>query len=151
VNLFPSLEEKPKTQGFGILFPRQEQFRSLGVLFDENIFGGESGPSETYILGGALDNICGRTDKDLLEIAKEDRRKLFPEGKDPVGFHISRWDRALPHYSVKLEENLLELKDDFSRLEKDGIFFVGNYLGGIGLSQLLENSQRLPSRIAGHE
>jgi len=155
VTLFYPDDTHTKIRGFGILFPRQERIRSLGVLFNDQIFERKSSVpqnfSESYILGGAIDReIEGFDDAALLEVVRADRRKLFREDIKPIGTYISRWPQTLPHYSIGLERLLQDLKGDFEKLEGKGIFITGNFLGGIGLSQLLEQARFLPERILKH-
>jgi protoporphyrinogen/coproporphyrinogen III oxidase len=115
-------------KGFGILFPRDQKFEALGVLFNSHIFDNRSEfRSETWIYAGTAAG---------LEHVLSDRRKLGG-ANPPVECVVTQWPHAIPHYTVHLE-----------RILQDGltlpphIFLVGNYLGDIGLTRILDRAKR---------
>ena len=94
--------------------------------------------SETWILGGShLPDAVTWLDERLIETIVKDRQKLTGRYEQPGNNHISRWPRAIPHYSVKWENTLRSLK------AKPPIFLHGNYLGTIGLSRIYSRSREL--------
>jgi protoporphyrinogen/coproporphyrinogen III oxidase len=126
-----------KLKGFGCLFPRSEEFRARGVLFNEYIFAGR-GPahSETWIFGGALDrDIVRLSQPDLIKLIESEREKLYGERKEAIGIHITNWPEALPHYSIELERILTQLPPPPAN-----VALAGNYLGRIGLAKLIERA-----------
>jgi oxygen-dependent protoporphyrinogen oxidase len=132
-------------RGFGCLFPRDQGFRARGVLFNTSIFEGR-GPAhgETWIFGGALDpDIVELEDKELSEAISRDRERFFGKVDRPVATHITRWPRALPHYSLKLERILAELP-----APPPNVALVGNYLGRIGLAKILERAAYVVDHFA---
>jgi oxygen-dependent protoporphyrinogen oxidase len=132
--------EESRRPGFGILFPRNEGFRALGVLFNANIFEGRAGDhSETWILGGAEDRaVVDLTDEQLSDQIDSDRRRLYRRDSPPLERHITRWPEALPHYTVDLESLLQGPLPLPPRT-----YLVGNYLGGLGLAKILERAHRV--------
>ena len=126
-----------KLNGFGCLFPRDQGFRSRGVLFNDSIFEGR-GPAhcETWIFGGALDpDVVSMTDAEFAQIIADDRAKFYGQTDDPVSIHITRWPHALPHYSIELERILTTLPAPPAH-----VALVGNYLGRIGLAKIVERA-----------
>jgi oxygen-dependent protoporphyrinogen oxidase len=136
-----------RLEGFGCLFPRGEGIRSLGVLFEDSIFGERSGDHlERWILGGATDSSVSKlTDEEIYSAVRADRKRLIGSDVVSTGETITRWSSAIPHYDLALREALLS--PDLARLSKDGIFLMGNYLGKLGLSGILEEAEKLPERI----
>jgi len=130
--------------GFGVLFPRQEGFRALGVLFDANIFEGRGdGHSETWVLGGAFDrSVIELDDEKLFEVIDADRERLYGRSSPPLARYVTRWPEALPHYRVELEGLLSE-----PLTLPEGTFLVGNYLGGIGLARILERAHDIAEQV----
>jgi oxygen-dependent protoporphyrinogen oxidase len=130
--------------GFGVLFPPREKFQSLGVLYNHAIFPGRVARpdliSETWILGGALHpGVTGQDDSSILSDIFRDRRRLNGyTHADPVvaGTVFHRWVKGLPYYTVELEKALEEI----SRLNRESstLRLMGNYLGGIGLTKILD-------------
>lgn len=137
--------ERPKNyMGFGILFPRSEKVRSLGVLMNNVIFlrGNPLNHSETWILGGALDvEIMKLSDEQIKSVILEDRSQVFSAPQEIIDIQITRWPFALPHYTIDHEKYISQLK------RMKGISLHGNYLGSIGLSRILERSEQLAEKI----
>jgi oxygen-dependent protoporphyrinogen oxidase len=124
-------------KGFGCLFPSDQGFRARGVLFNDCIFEGR-GPyhSETWIFGGALDpDVMTLDDVELSAVISSDRQRFFERADQPAGTHITRWNNALPHYSIELERILTRLPPP-----PQNIALTGNYLGRIGLAKILERA-----------
>lgn len=127
-------------RGFGCLFPRGQGFRSLGVLLNTCIFEGR-GPahSETWILGGALDrDVLHLDDSALHHLIAGERQQLYGRHEEALGAYITRWPEALPHYSIELERVLTTLPS----LPR-GIGLVGNYLGRIGLTGIVDRAAQV--------
>jgi oxygen-dependent protoporphyrinogen oxidase len=130
--------------GFGILLPPRERFWSLGVLYNHVIFPGrvarEDLRSETWILGGARrPEVSGLPMDQLLREFLGDRRRLHGSAggnEVPLRYVLHRWARALPYYTVELEAILAEIGR--RRLENGNLRLMGNYLGGIGLTKILD-------------
>jgi oxygen-dependent protoporphyrinogen oxidase len=131
-------------QGFGALFPRGEGIRALGVLFNTNIFPDRGeGHSESWIYGGAQDReVLDLDDKALFEVVDRDRERLYGRVTDPIARYPQRWPAGLPHYDLALEA----LRPQELQLPSD-VFLAGNYLRGIGLPMLLEQSWVVAGRV----
>jgi oxygen-dependent protoporphyrinogen oxidase len=131
-------------KGFGVLFPRGEGVRALGVLVNNEIFEGRSNDrSETWIYGGALDHeVCDFSDPEILSQLMRDRKIVERGISKPLHYRIQRWPAAIPHYTVNLERLLVSLP------EIKNTFLVGNYLGGLGLGKILERSFAVAETVA---
>src|SRR2546429_1565654 len=129
--------EAARLKGFGCLFPRDQGFRSRGVLFNDCIFDGR-GPahSETWIFGGALDpEVVHLGDDEFAQLIASEREKFYGKHDDVLDVRITRWPNALPHYSIELERILTTLP-----AAPPNTALVGNYLGRIGLAKILERA-----------
>ena len=132
------------TRGFGCLFPQDQNFHSLGVLFNTDIFERRGrGRSETWILGGAHHpELLQKSDDELVSLILDDRVRLFSQFTKPVNVSIQRWPKALPHYTV-------DWKNTVAGLELPAnVHLTGNYLGRIGLSRILEYNSELAEKMA---
>jgi protoporphyrinogen/coproporphyrinogen III oxidase len=137
--------EPANLKGFGCLFPRGQGFRSLGVLLNTYIFEGR-GPahSETWILGGALDrDVLRLDDKELQQLIEHERQQLYGRHEEPLEVHFTRWPEALPHYSTDLERVLTTLP----ALPRE-VGLVGNYLGRIGLTGMVERAAQVAGNFS---
>jgi oxygen-dependent protoporphyrinogen oxidase len=130
--------------GFGILFPRGQGIKALGVLFNTNIFPNRgAGHSESWIYGGAGDrDVMGLDDSALFDLVSRDRAKVYARSTEPRAIFPQRWPAALPNYSVRLEQVLRSA----IQTPRD-TWLVGNYLGGIGLPILLERGWEVAHAI----
>lgn len=130
-------------KGFGCLFPQSQGFKASGALFNECIFSNRSSiRSETWIMGGALEpGLIAKTDAEILEIIAQDRAKLTGKVSRPVSANITRWPRAIPHYTVQWEKRLAQLE------VPKPLYLHGNYLGVLGLSKIYQRSIKLAKRI----
>jgi oxygen-dependent protoporphyrinogen oxidase len=133
-------------KGFGCLIPRGFEIKTLGILMNSYIFKDRDKVyNETWILGGVKEaDLLKLSDDELLKLLAEERFKILGLKDTLVEYRINRWDQALPYYDLKLEEVQAELSE--VTLPKD-IFLHGNYLSGIGLSKILERSDRLSEEI----
>lgn len=140
--LFYNQGQKQKI-GFGCLIPRGQSLRTLGVLMNSYIFPGRDVTyNETFILGGATDpDIMTLSDEELKQRLILERKTIFGAELSILHCEITRWPQALPHYDVNLEKMLPKIKAPAR------VHLHGNYLGGIGLSKILDRSQQLAEEI----
>jgi oxygen-dependent protoporphyrinogen oxidase len=131
-------------RGRGILFPRGGDIRALGVLFNTNIFPHRGGQySESWIYGGAGDrDVVHLSEDDLGAVMDRDREVLCGRFVAPAARVVHRWRAALPHYDVQLETVRASGFD-----LPTGVFLVGNYVEGIGVSALLEQAAAVAARV----
>jgi oxygen-dependent protoporphyrinogen oxidase len=130
-------------KAFGCLVPRGEGLRVLGVLLNHAIFPQREGLfSETWIFGGATDpEILALSDEAMKKLIFREREIIFSKTDIAENFSITRWPQGLPHYDLILEDILKDLSCP------QGIWLHGNWMGGIGLSKILERSDRLAETI----
>lgn len=137
-------KSQTRYKGFGALFPRGQGFRTLGVLLNPFIFPGRNKfYNATFILGGATDPaVLELSDEALLELIQNEHGRAFGGKLEIQRAVITRWPQALPHYDVALEKILSKIS------LPDKIYLHGNYLGGIGLTKILDRSVQLAEEIA---
>lgn len=90
--------------GFGALIPRDEGYRALGVLFDDQLFPGRSPDGKALVrvmLGGAVDpEAATLTEKELVRIASDDLARLFGLPDRPTSYELIRWTESIPQYEI---------------------------------------------------
>lgn len=131
-------------EGFGCLFPRSEGFNSLGVLFNKNIFPGrvEHGASETWILNDQQMKFSEMSQFALKRYVQSDRNKLSGVIREPYKIIVNQWRNRLPLY----DESLCQFNEDLNEF-KTSDYFVGNYLGQLGLSKIIFRAQENAMQI----
>lgn len=143
-----AFEEPTSVRGFGCLFPPRENRFALGVLMNDCIFPGrvQKGYSETWIFGGAHPRsreMLAKSDREVIELIQSERvNALGATNAEPVGYRITRWPEAIPHYTLELERNLPRIRG-----MRENVVLIGNYLGQIGLAKILESAMELPAQI----
>lgn len=139
-------QAQTKFAGFGCLIPRVGvPFKTLGVLMNTYIFPNrDKFYNETWILGGAqADSILAMGDLEIVHTIQSERQEFLKCKANLAYTKIDRWEKALPAYDVELEKVLQEIE-----LPKD-LYLHGNYLGGLGLSKILERGDKLAQELAG--
>ncbi len=130
-------EKKPvQFLGFGLLVPLRYGFRALGVLRNSFIFPErDRHHSETFIFGGPQgSDILDCSDTELVNIVCQERKALLTDDSPLLHAHVTRWPIGLPQYNLNLEKLLQDLSLPAN------IYLHGNYLGGIGLTKILDRS-----------
>jgi oxygen-dependent protoporphyrinogen oxidase len=137
-------DEEASQTARGVLFPRGGDIRALGVLFNTSIFPDREGQySESWIYGGASDRDVVHLSDDYLGAAMDrDRQLLCGRSLAPAMRLVHRWCAALPHYDVQLE-SVRAGGFDLPR----GVLLMGNYVGGIGVTMLLEQAAAVATRV----
>lgn len=137
---------KHKIFGFGVLFPSVEKMNSLGVLANSQIFENRGAfYNESWILGGALNpEINQSSDEEILEKVNQDRAKIFGESETWEQASVIRWPMAYVHYDLELERWLAS-----EPFKNKDYFVTGNFLGGLGLSKILEYNKNLAKKMVG--
>lgn len=133
-----SLKKGSTLKGFGTLFPLVENFNSLGVLVNTNIFENRGVYNESWIMAGSEHpEYLQYSDEKILNLIKEDRKRLVKEDEFEIAdFKIIRWENVLPVYDQKLKESLDSYSSDLNQI-------TGNFLGVIGLSGIHERNFEL--------
>lgn len=130
-------------KGFGCLFPPSQGFQANGVIFNDCVFSGRSKlRSETWIFGGALQlGAAAFSDEQLRDAILKDRSRLMASKTTLLEMNVTRWPRAIPHYTVQWERFVRNLE------VPKPLFLHGNYLGGIGLSRIYQRSIKLANEL----
>jgi protoporphyrinogen oxidase len=140
------LEESPPLRGYGCLFPEQEGFESLGILWPRAMFPNHGSlPIERWLM------LYNATDSEamLLEKVEADRVRLYgKQPSKPLKVHVHYWPEALPHMTVALEEGLPELLEIHHSPGRPSIALHGNYLGAMGTTDILFISKELAESLS---
>jgi len=137
--------------GFGYLIPAKERRSTLGTIWSSALFPGRAPAGHaalTTFVGGARQPALAALDDDALTRAVTgDIREIMGVRGEPVYTKICRWERAIPQYAI----GHLDLVGGLARCEErlGGLYFCGNYRGGIALGDCLMSAESLARRISG--
>jgi protoporphyrinogen/coproporphyrinogen III oxidase len=126
--------------GFGVLIPRSEKHRTLGIVWNSSLFPDRAPKGQmvlTSFVGGATDpEIVARPEKEILDIVEADRAKILGISGSPVATAVWKHPKALPQYNLGHHHAVAAIRDVENRTP--GLFFAGNYLQGPSIGKCVE-------------
>jgi oxygen-dependent protoporphyrinogen oxidase len=131
-------------KGVGALVPEKEGRKSLGVLFTSSSFEGRVSDESRYasfavLLGGTSQpHWASATDAEIEEAVREELGDLFGVRGEPARLVISRWERAIPQYSVSLPSVWRLARETWCAAP--GRLLCGNYTGQVSLRGMIETA-----------
>lgn len=136
--------------GFGLLAPRREGRKVLGVLFPSSVFPSCAPEGKVMLscfLGGTRSPELGRLGDDALA-ATVDRElgELLGVRGAPERQWVARWPRSIPQY----HSGHAALLDALAEAEaaEPGLTFVGCFRGGVSLMSTVRRGRALGSALA---
>jgi len=75
----------------------------------------------------------------------KDLKKLFNIKKEPTNTFIKVWEKAIPQYDKDAE--FVQNKLEFIEKKYPGIYFSGNYRGGISIINSIKYSKKVALSI----
>lgn len=135
--------------GFGGLIPATEGQPVLGILFISTLFPGRCPEDEvllTMFLGGRLrpDEASG-SEAEMLEKCAGVLDRYLGIKKAAVFTSIHPWDRSIPQPEIGHRFRLQVL--DRIEAGHTGLYFLGNYRGGVSLGQCLVSAGELAKNM----
>lgn len=139
--------------GFGVLTPSVEKRRALGVLFPSSLFE-ERAPDGAVTLsvfvGGTRNPEFALLPKEkIAALARRECEELLGASGEPEFVHTATWEKAIPQYTAGHGEFLAAL--DACEQAMPGLYFCGNYRGGVAVTSAMESAASLARKIAGRE
>jgi oxygen-dependent protoporphyrinogen oxidase len=136
-----SFSGKPP-RGVGVLIPRDEGLRILGVLFNSSAFHGRSLSwnlqSFTVMLGGTSDpGALNLSEPALMELIGRDLARLLGLRSGPLLMNTTLWKEAIPVYSKELKEARASLARGFC--STPGRMVFTNYSGHVSIRGMIQS------------
>ena len=144
-------DDAPALEGYGHLVPSTETGSVLGVLWSSSIFEGraENGVSLRVILGGWRDpDICGRSEEELMDLARENVRASLGITAEPQATSVSRHVQGLPQYRVGHLDRVQALGEALERHR--GLFIIGNAVHGVGVNACTSAAARAVEAVGAY-
>ena len=127
--------------GFGMLIPEVEGYKTLGVLFSSTLFSGrapEGHEQLTCFIGGDRNpEIAFQPKKKLLQIVLNELDELLGIKADPVFNHHRCWQQAIPQYKVGYDHYISLMKE--IEAEHPGLYLSGNYRNGVSVPDCISS------------
>ena len=138
--------------GVGLLAPRGEGVRALGVTWSSAIFPEQAPPGKVALRvfgGGTHDpGYVGLDDDALLASVRRDLTRTMGIVAEPESAHIVRWPRGIPQYALghleRVEHARRAIAARWPRLA-----LVGDYLVGVGVNDVVRAAQLAATHLTG--
>ena len=132
---------KAPPSGVGVLIPRNEGFRILGVLFNSSAFNNrvqsKDYVSMTVMLGGTTDpEALQLTDSAVQAIINDELERLIGTTQNLTHLCRTNWSHAIPIYSLALAQAQKSLKEGFC--SKPGLVVFNNYSKDVSIRGMIE-------------
>jgi len=136
-------------RGFGVLIPRTEKQRTLGIVWNSSLFSGRAPEGQTNItsfLGGATDTeVMEKNDADLAAIVTREAANILGITGPPISTGIWRHPKALPQYNLGHHHIVRSIRECEQAIP--GLFFAGNYLEGPAIGKCIEQGRRAAEAV----
>ena len=136
--------------GFGVLIPRTEKLRTLGIVWNSSLFPGRAPEGQvafSSFLGGATDElILDKTDEEIAAVVAHDAAQILQITGSPISSQIWRHPKALPQYNLGHGHIVEAIAAE--RAKTPGLFLTGNYLEGPAIGRCVETAFRVADEAA---
>ena len=126
--------------GFGVLIPRAEKIRTLGIIWNSSLFPGRAGEGHvaiTGIVGGATDaGIIDESEDTIASIVQLDAEGVLDITGPPIASCVWKHPKALPQYNLGHGHAVQAIRE--GERATPGLFFTGNYLSGPSIGKCVE-------------
>ena len=136
--------------GFGMLIPKIEGFKSLGTIFSSSLFPDRAPTGHltltTYAGGERSPELASLPHEKLVALVCEDLRVLLGVRGKPTFLHVVVYPKAIPQYNVGYGR----FKELMTRTEADapGLFFAGHYRDGVSLADSIVSGVNVAEKIS---
>ena len=135
--------------GFGFLAPAREKLPVLGTLFSSTMFEGRA-PTEvalltTFVGGRRSPELARAADRELLQSVQQTMARLLGAGAAPLWSEVTRWERAIPQYSLGHLRRIAAVEDTERTIP--GLYFCANYRGGVAIGDCVKSGHATAERV----
>lgn len=133
--------------GVGVLIPRSERRKILGVLFNSSAFQNrvklpQEYDSFTVMLGGTRQSkMVNLPEKDIEEKVEAELSHLFSLSRPVEHIHVWKQARAVPVYSSELEQTWKVASETWCA--QPGRVLFGNYTGQVSIRGMIDSAAKL--------
>jgi oxygen-dependent protoporphyrinogen oxidase len=130
--------------GFGILIPRSEKYRTLGIVWNTALFpdlSREGRVTLTSFIGGATDTeILDKTDNEILALIQDESARILKITGQPIVSSLWKHPKALPQYNLGHGHIVETIRQSEGSIP--GLYFVGNYLEGPSIGKCVDRGSQ---------
>jgi len=130
-------------KGFGFL--TAEGLKILGAIFVSSLFENRCPPAEDcisiFLCGETQGEVCQLEKKEILQLAKEEIKKVFPQIGEFKFEKVTFWEKSIPQYTLGYEK-FYKIEEELRKKEPN-LLIAGNFLGGSSLAKCIEKGKKL--------
>jgi len=138
--------------GFGVLIPRSEKHRTLGIVWNSSLFPGRAPAGQmtlTSFIGGTTDpEIARRSEAEIAAIVQKDLEQILGITGSAVASNVWIHQKALPQYNLGHGHVVRALREAERSIQ--GLFFAGNYLEGPAIGKCVERGFQAAESVKAH-
>ena len=135
--------------GFGVLIPRTEGYRTLGTVWNSSLFperDADGRVTMTSFAGGATDpEIAEKPEEEIAAIVQKDNAKILSIAGVPITCSVWKHPKALPQYNLGHGHTIEAIRD--GERANPGLFFAGNYLEGPSIGKCVEQASQTAEAV----
>ena len=128
--------------GFGVLVPRSERYRTLGIVWNSSLFPSRAPKGQmtiTSFLGGATEpDILEKSEEEIAAIVAHENASILNLEGSAIASTVWKHPRALPQYNLGHAHIVRKIREAEAALP--GLYFAGNYLEGPSIGKCLEQA-----------
>jgi protoporphyrinogen/coproporphyrinogen III oxidase len=126
--------------GFGVLIPRSEKHRTLGIVWNSSLFGDRAPEGQvvlTSFIGGATDpEILEESQERIEAIVQVENARILGITGQPLASAVWKHPKALPQYNLGHGYTVQAVRE--AQSATPGLYFAGNYLEGPSIGKCVE-------------
>ncbi|RBW68669.1 protoporphyrinogen oxidase [Bacillus taeanensis] len=95
------------------------------------------------------EEIVQQSDKKIVEAVLKDLKKVIPIRKSPAFYYVTRWNEAMPQYSVGHQNMVADVKEKLKE-EMPGVVLAGSSYNGIGIGDCSAQGKQAAEYVLEH-
>lgn len=102
-----------------------------------------------YLAGSAAARLMSSTDREIVAVVRGELQEIQGVEAEPVLQSVHRLPRALPLYKLGHLQLTAQLEEALT--DAPGLFCIGNYLDGVGISDCIRHAEKVSLQLEGPE
>ncbi|OEH92405.1 protoporphyrinogen oxidase [Bacillus solimangrovi] len=147
---FPESAIKKDIDGTGFVVSRKSEYTITACTWTHKKWSHTTPPGKVLIrcyVGRAGDeSIVQRSDEDIKKVVLKDLNKILSLTDEPEFTVITRWQNAMPQYTVGHKQRLKEVHENIER-NLPGVFLSGASYEGLGLPDCIDQGEQSVRKV----
>ncbi len=150
---FPTAAIKRDINGTGFVVSRNSDFSITACTWTHKKWPHTTPEGKVllrcYVGKPGDEDIVTKPDKELTDIVLQDLEKTMDIDQKPEFAVVSRWQEAMPQYTVGHKQRLQKINEFMSK-ELPGVYLAGSSYGGAGLPDCIDQGEQAAAHVINH-